>query len=167
MQSIIRVIDKANIMAGHVASALMVPLVLITAYEVLMRYVIQRPTIWAWDLNIQIFAAVNLLGGGYTLLTKGHVSVDVFVFALSPKKRAVLDLLTSAFFFFGVTVLLVGGWEIAWMSVKAKESMPTIWAPPYYTMKLLIPIGAFFVLIQGISEFLKNLLIVFRNERGD
>jgi TRAP-type mannitol/chloroaromatic compound transport system permease small subunit len=167
MRRIIKVIDKVNSIVGHIAGALMVPLVFITAFEVVMRYIIQRPTIWAWDLNIQVFAAVNLLGGGYTLLVKGHVTVDVFVLNLSEKKRAVLDLITALFFFLGVLVLLVGGWEIAWMSVKSRETMPTVWAPPYYTMRLLIPVGAFFVLIQGISEFLKNLLIVFRNEQGD
>jgi TRAP-type mannitol/chloroaromatic compound transport system permease small subunit len=64
-------------------------------------------------------------------------------------------------------VLLLGGWEMAWMSVKAKETMPTVWAPPYYTMKLLIPIGAFLVLVQGISEFLKNLFIVLSKEKKD
>ncbi len=136
----------------------MIPLVCITTLEVIMRYVVQRPTIWAWDANIQIFAAIIFLGGGYTLLEKGHVTVDVLTINMSPRKRAFLNILTSVFFFLGMATLMLGGWEMFLMSVKVKETMPTIWAPPYYWMKLLVPIGCFLLILQGLSELFKNLL---------
>jgi TRAP-type mannitol/chloroaromatic compound transport system permease small subunit len=165
MNFIIRVIDKTNEWVGKAVSFLMIPLVLITAYEVIMRYIVQRPTIWSWDLNIQIFAAIIMLGGGYTLLNKNHVVVDVLVVNMDARKRAILDLITSLFFFMGMIVLLAGGWEMAWLSFKARETMPTIWAPPYYPMKMLIPVGTFLVLLQGISELLKNIITVFSLKR--
>lgn len=161
MTFIIRIIDKTNEWVGKIVGFLLIPLVLITAFEVFMRYIVQKPTIWSWDLNIQIFAAIVMLGGGYTMLNKGHVVVDVLVINMKPKNRAILDLITSIFFFLGIIVLLIGGWEMAMLSLKAKETMPTIWAPPYYTMKMMVPIGAFLVLLQGISELLKNIILVF------
>jgi len=161
MQLFIRIVDKMNGWIGKVVSLLIVPLVLITTFEVVMRYIFHRPTTWAWDLNIQVFAAIVMLGGGYTLLQKGHVVVDVLVMNIKPKKRAILDLITALFFFLGIIVLIVGGWEMAWMSLKVKETMPTIWAPPYYTMKLLVPVGAFLVFMQGLAEFFKKFIIVF------
>ena len=167
MRVIINIIDKTNEWIGKAVSFLLIPLVLITAYEVVMRYVVQRPTIWSWDLNIQIFAGIIMLGGGYTLLHKNHVVVDVLVTNMNPRKRAVLDLLTSVFFFMGMIVLLLGSWEMALMSFTARETMPTIWAPPYYTMKMLIPIGTFLVILQGISELLKNIITVFSLEKGN
>jgi len=160
MQFFICTVDKMNEWIGKAVSFLLIPLVLITAFEVVMRYIVKRPTIWSWDLNIQIFAAIVMLGGGYTLLQKGHVVIDVLVINMKPRKRAILDLITSSFFFLGITVLILGGWDLAWMSIKARETMPTIWAPPYYTMKILVPVGALLVFFQGISEFLKNLIIV-------
>jgi TRAP-type mannitol/chloroaromatic compound transport system permease small subunit len=161
MNYVIRVIDKINKWVGKAVSFLLIPLVLITSFEVVMRYIFKRPTIWSWDLNIQVFAAIIMLGGGYTLLHKNHVVVDVLVMNLDARKRAILDLITSLFFFMGMIVLLAGGWEMAWMSFQARETMPTIWAPPYYTMKMLIPAGAFLVILQGISELLKNIITVF------
>jgi len=161
MNYVIRVIDKTNEWVGKAVSFLLIPLVLITAYEVVMRYIVQRPTIWSWDLNIQIFAAIIMLGGGYALLNKNHVVVDVLVMNMGARKRAILDLITSIFFFMGMIVLLAGGWEMAWISFKARETMPTIWAPPYYPMKMLIPVGTFLVILQGISELLKNIITVF------
>ena len=167
MKRIIRSIDKLNGWIGMIVCLLMAPLVLITTFEVFMRYIAKRPTIWAWDLNIQVFAILIMLGGGYTLLEKKHVMVDVFVLRMAPRTRAILDITTSVFLFLGVIVLMIGGWEIAWASFKAKEAMPTIWAPPYYYMKMTIPIGAFLVFLQGISDLLKNLMVVFwRQERN-
>ncbi len=166
MQLVIRIIDQTNEWIGKVVSWFLIPLVLITAYEVVMRYVVQRPTIWSWDLNIQIFAGIIMLGGWYTLLHKNHVVVDVLVMNMNPRKRAILDLATSVFFFMGMIVLLGGSWEMAWMSFTARETMPTIWAPPYYIMKMLIPIGTFLVILQGISEMLKNIIAVFTPEKG-
>ncbi len=168
MQLFIRIVDKTNEWIGKAVSFLLIPMVLITAFEVIMRYIVECPTIWSWDLNIQIFAAIIMLGGGYTLLQKGHVVIDVLVMNMKPKKRAILDLITSSFFFLGMVVLILGGWELAWMSFKARETMPTIWAPPYYTMKFLVPVGAFLVFLQGISEFLKTLIIAFsKNEEKE
>jgi len=160
MRRFILIVDTINKWIGKTFCWLMVPLVCITTIEVIMRYVFKRPTIWAWDLNIQIFAAITFLSGGYALLEKGHVTVDVLTINMNRRKKAVLNILTSAFFFFGIGALMIGGWEMFLMSWKVKETMPTIWAPPYYWMKLLVPLGCFFLIFQGISEFFKNLLIL-------
>lgn len=165
-QNVIRVIDQINLSLGKAVSFLLLPLAFITFYEVAARYIFSRPTIWSWDLNIQLFAILSLLGGGYALLQKSHVAVDLFVAPLSPKKRAWIDLLTSAFFFFGIGVLMVLSWDVAWASWVAREKMPTIWAPPYYPFKMAVPIGAFFLFLQGISTFLRNLIIVTSKEGG-
>lgn len=166
MRWYIRIVDAISEWIGKIFCWLMIPLVLITALEVFMRYVMKQPTIWAWDLNIIIFAAITFLGGGYALLEKGHVTVDVFTIRTSPRNQAILSLLTSLLFFIGIGTLMIGGWEMFLMSWKVKETMPTIWAPPYYWMKLLLPLGCLLLILQGISEFLKNLYIIFdKNER--
>ncbi|MBU1208351.1 MAG: TRAP transporter small permease subunit [Pseudomonadota bacterium] len=153
----VRFADKLNNWIGRTISYLLLPITFITSFEVFMRYVVKQPTIWAWDLNIQLSAAVILLGGGYTLMENGHVAVDILVMNMSPKRRALLDLITSPFFFLGFCILLWYGWEIGWASFQAREAMPTIWAPPYYPIKLLIPIGAFLLLIQGVAKFIRDL----------
>jgi TRAP-type mannitol/chloroaromatic compound transport system permease small subunit len=165
MERYIHIVSRINEWVGRTASYLLIPITFITAYEVVMRYVFSKPTVWAWDLNIQLFAFLNMLGGGYTLLYNSHVNIDVIVSSLSPKRRALVDLTTSFFFFLGVTVLLIGGWQVGWMSWKVKEAMSTIWAPPIYPMKLIIPAGAFLVLIQGIAIFFQNLLILSGKEQ--
>ena len=78
--------------AGKLASLLLIPLVFITCFEVFMRYVVAMPTIWAWDLNIQIFAAIVMLGGAEALRKGAHIVVDVVVDKAKPRTRAILGL---------------------------------------------------------------------------
>ena len=161
MRWFISAVDALNDWIGRIFCWLMVPLIFITTLEVMMRYVFKRPTIWAWDTNIQIFAAITFLSGGYALLEKAHVTVDVLTLNMGPRKKALLNILTSAIFFFGIGAVMIGGWEMFLMSWKAKETMPTIWAPPYYWMKLLVPLGCFLLVLQGGADVCKNLLVLF------
>jgi len=158
IQAYIRIVDAMNEWIGKISCFLLIPLTAITAFEVIMRYVFSRPTIWAWDLNIQVFAAIVMLGGGYTLLKDAHVSMDIVVLYLDRKKKAILWILSCPFLIIAGLVLLFGGWKLAYASWTAREMMPTIWAPPYYTMKMLVPIGGLLVLMQGISSLFKNIL---------
>ena len=159
--------SKVNEWVGRVISFLLFPITFITALEVFMRYVVKKPTIWAWDLNIQLNAALIMLGGGYTLLEKWHVAVDILVTSIPPRRRAILDLVTSFFFFFGFVILLWYGWDVAWASWKAREAMPTVWAPPYYPIKMLVPIGAFLMLIQGVAKLIQDFQRVRERREGD
>lgn len=160
------IVDKINGWLGKMVSYLLLAITFITFFEVVMRYVLKRPTIWAWDLNIQLFAALAMLGGGYTLLEKGHVQIDVLVTSLSPRKRAWIDILTAPFFFFGFFVLMWAGWDVGWASFVGRETMPTVWAPPYYIIKLLIPIGALLLLLQGIAKFIHDLHTITTGRAG-
>ena len=143
-----KVVDSITDWIGRLSSYLLIPLMLIITFEAIMRYWFRHPTIWAWDLNIQIFAGIVMLSGAYSLLKKGHVGVDVLVLNMNTRKKAILDLFTSFFFFIGLVVLLIGGTKMALMSLKVHETMPTVWGPPYYYMKMLVPLGALLVTIQ-------------------
>ena len=158
--------DRINHHLGRIISFLLLPITFITAFEVFMRYILKSPTIWAWDLNIQLSAALILLGGGYTLKENGHVAVDILVMDMDKRRRAILDLITAPFFFFGFMILLIYGWEIGWSSFQAREAMPTVWAPHYYPIKLLIPVGALLMLLQGVAKLIRDLVLVFYSENG-
>jgi TRAP-type mannitol/chloroaromatic compound transport system permease small subunit len=166
MGAFVRVVDSISEWAGNLSSLLLLPLVIVTCFEVFMRYVVGQPTIWAWDLNIQIFAAIVMLGGAEALRKGAHIAVDVVVSKAKPRTRAMLDLITAPIFFFGMLVLLFGSWDQFSLSWRMREAMPTVWAPPYYTMKFLVPLGAFLLIMQGVAEVFKRLEI-FRGWRKE
>lgn len=162
IKAYIHLADNINKWTGNIFAFLLFPITFITVYEVFCRYVIKHPTIWAWDLNIQLFAAVIMLGGGYTLLEGGHISVDVFSSGFNPRVKASVDLFTSFFFFLGMIVIIKYGWEIAWNSFLRREAMATVWAPPLYPFRMLIPLGALLLLLQGLAKFFRDLFVLLK-----
>ncbi len=159
-------VDRISEWVGYATSFLILPMTFIAALEVVLRYVFNRPTEWGWDVNTMLLGAFSILTGGYVLLKGGHVTVDVIVNRLSLKTRTVIGLITFALFFFCVVLLLYQGGIEAWDSVSIREKMSTVWAPPLYPLKILWPIGVFFLLLQGVAN-LKRMLDAFRSKETE
>lgn len=167
LTGLIRVIDTITNFFGRLFSFLLIPLMVITTMEVVSRYIFNRPTIWAWDVNIQLFGAIILMGGAYAYLHNMHVRVDLLVIYLPPRTRALLNLFTSLLFFFSYGVLLWQGSLEAWQSLKIREQYTSVWAPPIYFEKMLVPLAVFLFLLQGAVQFIRDLLFVMYPETGE
>lgn len=160
-------IDTVNEWVGkRIASFLIIPLTAIVTFEVVMRYVFNRPQIWTWDINIMLYATLIMLGGGYVFLQGRHVRVDVVVTGLSPRKNQILDLATSIFVLLVVGVLM---WKIggrAWTSLLLREGMGGLWNPPGYPMRMTISLGALLLLFQVLAKFIRDLTAVIHPKGG-
>ena len=160
-------IDSITDFLGKLFSFLLIPLMLITSIEVVSRYIFNRPTIWAWDVNIQLFGALILIGGSYAYVHNMHVRVDLLVVYLPARVRAFLNLLTSMLFFFSYSVLLWQSSLEAWHSLKIREQFTSVWSPPIYFEKMLIPLAVFLLILQGGVQFTRDLLLVIYPGTGE
>lgn len=129
------VIDGVNRWLGKAVSLLLFPLLAFVFLEVSARYVFNRPTIWVWDVNVQILGLLTTLGAGYTLLTDAHIKVDILVSHFSPRVRASLDLITSLSFFFCIGAIAWQSIIQSWQSVLQKKITPLSGLPPYILLK--------------------------------
>ena len=142
-------------------SYLILPIVMLLLYEIVARYLFNRPTIWVHETTVIIYAAYIALLGGYTLKHEGHVNVEIIYQLFSPRIRAVINLLTWTLFFAFCGVLLIKGWQEAWEAFKYGETAPTAFAPPLVIAKIMLPLGALLLLFQGIVFYIKNLKVAF------
>lgn len=159
-----QIIDNLNEWVGKILGWLIIPLMLLVVYDVILRYIFNRPTIWVWDINIQLLGALVVFGGGYALRHGAHIGVDALVVHLSPAKRALVDLITSFFFFFGIGVLLWKATMDAIFSIQIKELYTSVFAPPIYPFKILMVLGIFLLFLQGMVKFIKDLNLIFARE---
>jgi TRAP-type mannitol/chloroaromatic compound transport system permease small subunit len=159
MRGFCRVIDWINEQGGTLISFLILILVVVVLYEICARYLFNRPTIWAQEISQMIYGAYVILLGGYVLRRGGHVNVEILYGKFSPRTRAIIDLFTWLLFFFFCGLLLIKGWEMAWDSFKVRETEPTSFAPPVYPIKMMIPLGALLILLQGLARFLRSLAL--------
>lgn len=154
----LHLIDTVNEWVGKIVSYLILFMMAIIVFEVFARYVFLSPTIWAHETSTFIFGASIMLGGGYTLLHREHVNMDIIYNRFPLRRRAIFDLITSILFFSFCIALVWWGAYMAWRSLQLLEASYTVWAPPFYPIKLTIPIGGALLLLQGLAKFIRDLM---------
>jgi len=137
-----------------------------TVYEVVMGYVFNAPTLWNFDFSLQMYGALFLMSGAYTLSQEAHVRGDVIYRLFSIKNQARIDLVLYFLFFFpGICALAFSGIEYAADAWKTAE---TSWNSPaqiqIYMIKTLIPTAGFLLIIQGLSEVMRCIIAIKTGE---
>lgn len=157
-----RIVDTLTAWVASVIKWIVLLLAFVCSYEVVMRYVFGKPTIWAYDISYMLGGTFFVLGMGYTLLTKTHVRVDVVYVHWSRKTQALLDVFLSLLLFFPAFSILLYKlvpWVIRSWERKEKAS-GSFWLPPIYPLKTIILIAVVLLLLQGISELCKDLKVL-------
>jgi TRAP-type mannitol/chloroaromatic compound transport system permease small subunit len=160
MQKILFTIDKISTFAGQTFSWLIVSLTFLITYEVFVRYAMDTPHAWAFDMMLQMYGTLFMMAGAYTLSKNGMVRGDVLYGFFPPRVQAALDLsLYILFFLPGITALCWAGFTYAGESWAIFEhSGITADGPPLYHFKTIIPIAGAFILVQGIVEMVRCVM---------
>ena len=141
------------------AGVWMIPVLALTVfYDVIMRYVFKAPTFWAYETSWMLYSANFLLGLGYALHEGAHVRVDIFLNQYQPKLQLITEMFFLIMMFF---FCCIATWHGAIYAIDAwalrEGSHLTLWAPPVYPVKTLIPIAFFVLGLQTIAEFVRKL----------
>ena len=155
------IIDTVNDRVAILLSYFLFFFFVLLLVEVVLRYFFNSPTVWANELAQMLFGAYAILAGGYILRIGGHVNVDILYSRLSRKSRAALDIVTSLLFFLFCGMLLIYGGSLAWDSLSRFEHSQSAWNPPLYPAKLMIPLAAFLLMLQGLAKLIRDILILF------
>lgn len=152
-----RFVDRLNDGVGWLLGPMIVFVSVAIVYEVVSRSAFSVATLWANETVVYGSAAVYLLTGGYALLHRRHVRIDVIFGALSERTRRRLDLIALPFLvIYALTLLVVGG-EIAWTSFLQAEGTGTPWNPRIWPIKACIPVAGLLLLLQAISNTMRDL----------
>ena len=162
MEKYIYFFESLSIWIGRAFGWCILILTLSVTYEVFVRYVLNAPTVWAFDMMVQMYGALFLMAGTYALAQDAHVRGDVLYRLFPIKMQARIDLVLYILFFFpGMLALFYFGYEIASDSWRYKE---VSWNSPariqIYFFKSLIPLAGGLLILQGISESMRCILCI-------
>ena len=157
MQRAIFAIDQLNKTIGHAFAWCILILTFGTCYEVFVRYVLDDPTSWAFDMSYMMYGAVFFMAGAYTLSRGGHVRADMFYRLWSARTQAGVELVLYVLFFFpGILALVVSGWGYGIESMRLREvSVNSPAGVPIWPLKMMISIGAILMVLQGVAELMR------------
>lgn len=162
MTRLLHFIDSLSAWMGKAFAWCILILTLSTCYEVFVRYVLNSPTVWAFDMSVQMYGALFMMAGAYALSQDAHVRGDV-VYRLLPRKvQAGIDLALYILFLGpGALALIYYGYGFAADSWFYKE---VSWSSPsriqIYFFKTLIPVSGLLILFQGFAESVRCVICI-------
>jgi len=159
---LIKILDAISEWSGRIVMLLIIPMILVTVYDVVLRYFFRSPTAWAYEISWMTYAAFFMLGGAYTLLEGGHINVDIVYNKYPEKIRLYLKLLYLILILLPF-VLIILRYSIPWAlhsTISLERAEHTLWRPYSFPVKWTLPIGIFLLAIQGISEFFRTILLI-------
>ncbi|MBI5936995.1 MAG: TRAP transporter small permease subunit [Betaproteobacteria bacterium] len=153
-----RFIDALNERVGRVAYWLVLIVVLVSAGNAVSRYGFELSSNAWLEIQWYLFGGIFLLGAGYTLKHNGHVRIDVIYGRLSPKARALIDVVGGLLFLLPTALLIMWlSWTGFAESYAIGETSPDAGGLLRWPVKLLIPVGFGLLALQGLSEIIKRL----------
>ncbi len=157
MDRVVFFINKLSMWIGHAFAWCILVLTFAISYEVFVRYMLRDPTAWAFDVSYIMYGALFMMAGAYTLSRDGHVRGDVFYRLWPPRVQAGVELVLYFLFFFpGMLALVYAGYDYAAESVGWGEaSINSPAGVKIYPLKIILPVSAFFLLLQGIAESIR------------
>lgn len=166
LKGIIKFIQTISEWSGRIFCVTILLQLILSCYEVFTRRVLHSPTIWTHEILSYIFCGSVLLLMGYAQLYKAHANVDILYERFSPRTKAMIDALTFIFFMglFSL-VFFTDAFKFAATSWAIKERTPTAFNPIVYPAKTLLPVGALLLFLQGLADFLKNIIFLVKGER--
>jgi TRAP-type mannitol/chloroaromatic compound transport system permease small subunit len=157
MKSVLKVIDSISDWTGKISSFLIIIITGVILFEIIARYIFNRPTTWAFEISLSLYGIYVALLGAYVLVTGSHVNVDILYARFSPRTKAGVNLFSWLIFFLWCGVIVWIGWIRGWESLLIGERESTAFGCPIYPVKLSLAVGGSFLFLQGLAVYVRNV----------
>lgn len=156
--SLSRRIDRFSELIGRSVAWLVLVAVVISALNAVVRRAFNISSNAFLEIQWYLFAAVFMLGAGYTMLRQEHVKIDVVSGRFSKRTQIKMDIVGICVFLFPFVYmiiklsmpLVINAYQIQEMSSNAGGLIR-------WPVFALLPLGMLLLGIQGVSELIKRV----------
>lgn len=153
-----RLIDWLSDRIGAGIMWLVLAAVLISAGNAIMRKAFNIGSNAFLEIQWYLFAAVFLLGAGYTFLKNAHVRIDFVSAHLSARVRNWIDIIGIVVFLGPFCWLMIQlSWPLFYNAWESGEMSQNAGGLIRWPVLLLIPVGMALLLLQALSELVKRI----------
>jgi TRAP-type mannitol/chloroaromatic compound transport system permease small subunit len=157
IKTFVHSVETTNRGVGKFSQYLVFVMMGMLLFESISRTIFDTPHIWVVEMAQFTMAAYYLLGGGYSMILKGHVRMDLLYGRWSAKRQALADVLTGPILIFYLIFLLVGAWSSIDYALEYGQKNYTPWGPPLAPIKIIMGIGMLLMLLQAIATFFQDI----------
>jgi TRAP-type mannitol/chloroaromatic compound transport system permease small subunit len=176
----ITIVDRLNYGIGRVVMFGIFAMMAVLLWSTISKASAQ-PSLWTLEMAQFAMITYFFLGGPYAIQMGSHVRMDLFYSNWSIKRKAAIDAVMVLCLLTYLVVLLWGGLSSTAYSLGYFGSDPfaffiglvtgetttgtlersrTIWRPYLWPIKTIMCIGILLMLLQALSEFCKDVLVL-------
>ena len=156
-----RGVDRLNAAVGKLADWAVLLSCMISAGNAFVRYGVSYSSNAWLEVQWYLFGATVMLGASYTLFRNEHVRVDLVYGNLSERARLWVDVFGFIVFMLPAMALLAWmTWPFFVDSLVRSEGSPNAGGLLRWPVKILMPIGFFLLVLQGLSELIKRIALL-------
>ena len=153
-----KLIDALTEHVGRWVSWLILAAVLISAVNAAVRKAFNMSSNGFLEIQWYLFAAVFLLGAGYTLLRQEHVRIDVVLGRFSKRTQIVVETVCIVIFLFPFCInVIVLVWPLVVQAYVTGEMSSNAGGLIRWPVFALVPVGFALLAMQGVSELIKRI----------
>lgn len=162
----VRVIGMISLFFGVIAGAQVMCLVGFMVYEVICRFGLNSPNIWAFDVAYMMAGTLFYLGAAYTLKENAHVKIDFLSDRFPPTAEFFIQVLFTGFLFLPIIgVITYSVFDKAWQALVTQQTHYTSpWAPLMWPFYSAIGIGLLALWLQALAGIVERIV---GRARGD
>ena len=161
----VRIVDGVNYRIGRVMMYFIFVMMAILLWSSISKTFF-LPSLWTLEMAQFAMVAYYIMGGPYSLQLGSNVRMDLFYSNWSDKTKAWVDSFTVLFLIAYLAILLWGGFESTQYAIEYKERSYSAWRPYMWPIKVILCIGISLMLLQAISELIKDIFRI-RGEELD
>ena len=153
----LRLIDRAADLLGHLAAWMFFLTGAMITYEVLARYLFNAPTIWAAELSQLLLLWGSFMAMATLLRQRAHIRIPLLTARLGDRGRQACEAFALVFIAGFSAVAAWNGWFIAYDSFERGRSTGTMLNIPNWWSEMVIPLGFLVLLLQCLAEIQRVL----------
>lgn len=150
-------LDEITWRISRVAMIMVAIIVIIMMYEVFMRYVLEKPTIWVNEMSLWMGGWVYLSAGLYAMQQRSHIRITILYDIVPQWLRKVFELLSTLFIVLFTAATVWGGFNESQDALINWERFGTAWDPPIPAVtQPLILVVLVLITIQAVSNLIMD-----------
>lgn len=157
MRPIVGWIDWINLWIGRLTCVLLIPIIIVMVNEVVARKLFSAPTDYSFEYSRMLAGVMFMMGAGYALMRGVHIRADFIYRTWGKERQATVDAVLYMAFYFPAMIFFL--WVSSEYTIKAwaswERSMDTAMMAPLAPARSAMPLGIFFLTLQGVAELLR------------
>ncbi len=149
--------DIVSLILSRITMLAVAGIVCVMFFEVISRYIFNKPTLWANELSLWLAGFVFLLAGLYAMQQRSHIRIYI-IYDMFPRwMQKTADVISVLLIWTFTTALIWGAFNEARDKYGRMETFGTAWDPPLpSTIKMGILIIIAMVALQALSNLIAD-----------